>query len=178
MKIIIVDDDDLIRESLSLTTLSLEDDIEVVGEAEDGDAAVTLCENVQPDIALMDIRMPVLDGIGATRLIKERFPSSKIMMLTTFADKANIQQALAAGADGYLLKTDETEMMASKLRALMIGSGVLDPDVLKQLIKPINPIMEQLSPRERDITRLVAQGTIRKSPHNFFLPKERLRIKY
>jgi len=161
MKIIIVDDDDLIRESLSLT-LSLEDDIDVVGEAEDGNAAVTLCENVQPDIALMDIRMPVLDGIGATRLIKERFPNSKIMMLTTFADKANIQQALAAGADGYLLKTDETDMIASKLRALMIGSGVLDPDVLKQLIKPINPIMDQLSPRERDITRLVAQGLTNK----------------
>jgi len=161
MKIIIVDDDALIRESLSLT-LTLEDDIEVVGEAEDGSAALALCEKCQPDIALMDIRMPNIDGIGATRLIKDQFPTIKIMMLTTFADKANIQQALSAGADGYLLKTDETEKIAGKLRALMSGSGVLDVDVLKQLTRPVNPLMDSLSTRERDITRLVAQGLTNK----------------
>lgn len=161
MKIIIVDDDALIRESLSLT-LSLEDDIQVVGEAEDGSIALALCEKLQPDIVLMDIRMPNIDGIGATRLIKEKFPTVKIMMLTTFADKANIQQALAAGADGYLLKTDETETIAGKLRALMTGSGVLDADVLKQLARPVNPLMDKLSTRERDITRLVAQGLTNK----------------
>jgi DNA-binding NarL/FixJ family response regulator len=161
MKIIIVDDDDLIRESLTLT-LSLEDDIEIVGEAIDGSEAVALCKQVLPDIVLMDIRMPNIDGIGATRLITERFPNIKIMMLTTFADKANIQQALTAGAAGYLLKTDETELMASKLRTLMSGSGVLDSNVLKQLIRPISPKIEQLSTRERDITRLVAQGLTNK----------------
>jgi len=161
MKLIIVDDDDLIRESLSLT-LSLENDIEVAGVAEDGSVALTLCEQRQPDIVLMDIRMPNIDGIGATRLIKERFPNIKIMMLTTFADKANIQQALAAGADGYLLKTDETDNIAGKLRALMSGSGVLDVDVLKQLTRPVNPLMASLSTRERDITRLVAQGLTNK----------------
>lgn len=161
MKIIIVDDDDLIRESLTLT-LSLEDDIDIVGEAIDGSEAVALCKQVLPDIVLMDIRMPNIDGIGATRLITERFPNIKIMMLTTFADKANIQQALTAGAAGYLLKTDETELMASKLRTLMSGSGVLDSNVLKQLIRPISPSIEQLSTRERDITRLVAQGLTNK----------------
>jgi len=142
--------------------LSLEDDIQVVGEAEDGSIALALCEKLQPDIVLMDIRMPNIDGIGATRLIKEKFPTVKIMMLTTFADKANIQQALAAGADGYLLKTDETETIAGKLRALMTGSGVLDADVLKQLARPVNPLMDKLSTRERDITRLVAQGLTNK----------------
>jgi two-component system, NarL family, response regulator LiaR len=161
MKIIIVDDDDLIRESLTLT-LSLEDDIDIVGEAIDGNEAVALCKQVLPDIVLMDIRMPNIDGIGATRLITKRFPNIKIMMLTTFADKANIQQALTAGAAGYLLKTDETEQMASKLRTLMNGSSVLDSNVLKQLIRPISPKMEQLSTRERDITRLVAQGLTNK----------------
>lgn len=161
MKIIIVDDDDLIRESLTLT-LSLEDDIDIVGEAIDGSEAIALCKQVQPDIVLMDIRMPNIDGIGATRLITERFPNIKIMMLTTFADKANIQQALTAGAAGYLLKTDETELMASKLRTLMSGSGVLDSNVLKQLIRPISPKIEQLSTRERDITRLIAQGLTNK----------------
>jgi len=161
MNIIIVDDDELIRESLSLT-LSLEDDIEVAGVAEDGGIAVTLCERVQPDIVLMDIRMPKVDGIAATRLIKDQFPKVKIMMLTTFADKANIQQALAAGADGYLLKTDETEQVAGKLRTLMAGSGVVDADVLKQLTRPVNPLMDELTTRERDITRLVAQGLTNK----------------
>jgi DNA-binding NarL/FixJ family response regulator len=161
MRIIIVDDDDLIRESLSLT-LSLEEDIEVVGVAENGSVAVALSEKLQPDIALMDIRMPSLDGVGATRLIKERFPNIKIMMLTTFADKGNIQQALSAGADGYLLKTDETDMIAGKLRALMTGSGILDPDVLRQLTKPVNSKMDELSTRERDIARLVAQGLTNK----------------
>lgn len=161
MKIIIVDDDDLIRESLTLT-LSLEDDIDIVGEAIDGNEAVALCKQVLPDIVLMDIRMPNIDGIGATRLITKRFPNIKIMMLTTFADKANIQQALTAGAAGYLLKTDETEQMASRLRTLMNGSSVLDSKVLKQLIRPISPKMEQLSTRERDITRLVAQGLTNK----------------
>jgi len=161
MKIIIVDDDELIRESLSLT-LSLENDIEVVGVAKDGGIAIALCESVQPDIVLMDIRMPKIDGIAATRLIKDQFPEVKIMMLTTFADKANIQQALAAGADGYLLKTDETAAIAGKLRTLMAGSGVVDAEVLKQLTRPVNPLMDQLSIRERDITRLVAQGLTNK----------------
>jgi DNA-binding NarL/FixJ family response regulator len=161
MKLIIVDDDALIRESLSLT-LGLEDDIEVVGEAEDGRAALDLCENLQPDIALMDIRMPNVDGITATRLMRERFPNIKIMMLTTFADKANIQQALSAGANGYLLKTDETDGVAGKLRTLMSGSGVLDPEVLNQLTRPTSSLMDKLSTRERDITRLVAQGLTNK----------------
>lgn len=161
MRIIIVDDDDLIRESLSLT-LSLEDDIEIVGEAVDGSVALILCEKLQPDLALMDIRMPGIDGIAATRLIKDRFPKIKIMVLTTFADKSNIQQALTAGADGYLLKTDETQAMAVKLRTLMSGSGILDPNVLKQLTRPESPLIDQLSTRERDIARLVAQGLTNK----------------
>jgi len=177
MKLIIVDDDELIRESLTLT-LTLEDDIEVVGVAEDGGRAIALCEKEKPDIVLMDIRMPHIDGIGATRLIKERFPTIKIMMLTTFADKANIQQALSAGADGYLLKTDEIETIAGKLRALMSDVGILDADVLKQLTRPVNPLMDSLSTRERDITRLVAQGLTNKEIANqLFLSEGTVRNK-
>lgn len=165
MRVLVVDDDDLIRESLSLT-LALEEDIQVVGEAMDGSVALTLCEALQPEVILMDIRMPNIDGIGATRLIKEKFPSVKIMMLTTFADKANIQHALSAGADGYLLKTDETDQIAGKLRTLMSGSGVIDADALKQLTRPVNPLMESLSTRDRDIIRLVAQGLTNKEIAN------------
>jgi DNA-binding NarL/FixJ family response regulator len=161
MRILLVDDDELIRESLTLT-LSLEDDIDIVGEADNGKEALQLCAALAPDIVLMDIRMPALDGIGAAQAIKKKHPDIKIMMLTTFADKGNIQNALSAGANGYLLKTDETAAIAGKLRTLMSGSGVIDADALKQLTRPVNSLMEALSPRERDIARLVAQGLTNK----------------
>jgi len=161
MKLLIVDDDPLIRKSLSLT-LAREDDITVVGTASDGAEALEMCGALTPDILLMDIRMPGMDGIAATRLIKQRHPHVRIMMLTTFDDKPNIQQALAAGADGYLIKTDKISDIAGKLRIMMGGTGVLDVDVLKKLAAQENPALEQLTQRERDIARLVAQGLTNK----------------
>jgi len=161
MNLLITDDDPLIRKSLSLT-LSKEPDITVVGTAADGAEAVAMCETLAPDILLMDIRMPGMDGIAATRLIKQRYPHIPIMMLTTFDDKPNIQQALSAGADGYLIKTDKIADIAGKLRVMMDGTGVLDADVLKKLAAPENPNLEQLTQRERDIARLVAQGLTNK----------------
>jgi DNA-binding NarL/FixJ family response regulator len=157
MKILIVDDDSLVRKSLTIL-LSCEDDIKVVGEAENGERAFELCREKQPDIVLMDIRMPLVDGIAATTRIKANYPNIKIMMLTTFDDKPNISQALAAGADGYLLKTDEISDIAMKLRTLASGFSVLNPGVLKQLTTPKNPMLDELTPREGDIIRLVAQG--------------------
>jgi len=161
MKVLIVDDDELIQKSLSLT-LSRESDIEVIGCASDGGAAVKLCGESPPDIVLMDIRMPNVDGIAATRLIKQRFPNTKIMMLTTFDDKPNINQALAAGADGYLIKTDKIADIAGKLRIMLSGAGVIDPDALKKLTTAENSALDGLTARERDITRLVAQGLTNK----------------
>ena len=161
MKLLIVDDDPLILKSLAMT-LSREDDITVIGCAEDGSKALDMCAQKNPDIVLMDIRMPGIDGVEATRLIKRRYPSVRVMMLTTFDDKANIQQALSAGADGYLLKTDEISNIAEKLRTLLSGAGVLDAEVLKKLTAQENPALEQLTPRERDIVRLVAQGLANK----------------
>jgi len=161
LKVLLVDDDELIRESLALT-LSFEDDIEIVGEAEDGVFAVTMCDALNPDVILMDIRMPKMDGIAATGLIKKKYSNIKIMMLTTFDDKANIQQALASGADGYLLKTDETNQIADKLRVLFNGSGIIDHSLLRHFARPANPLLEKLSPREKEITELVAQGMTNK----------------
>ncbi|MCL2213061.1 MAG: response regulator transcription factor [Oscillospiraceae bacterium] len=161
MKLIIVDDDALIRKSLSIT-LSKEADITVAGMASNGDEAISLCEEVNPDIILMDIRMPVMDGIAAVRTIKKRYPHIKIMMLTTFDDKPNIQQALSAGADGYLIKMDKIADIAGRLRTMMGGSGVLDMDVMKKLTQQENPALETLTPREKDIARLVAQGMTNK----------------
>ena len=161
MKLLIVDDDALILKSLSIA-LSREDDIEIIGCASDGAEALKICGEQQPDIALMDIRMPGVDGIAATRLIKQRYPNVRIMMLTTFDDKPNIQQALSAGADGYLIKTDKVSDIAGKLRVMMDGTGVLGADVLKKLTKTENLDLDKLTVRERDITRLIAQGLTNK----------------
>lgn len=161
MKLLIVDDDPLIRKSLSLM-LTREADITVIGTAANGAEAIEMCGAHQPDVVLMDIRMPTMDGIAATRSIKKACPHMRIMMLTTFDDKPNIQQALSAGADGYLLKTDEIFDIAGKLRTLVDGAGVLDVEVLKKLTAPENPALEQLTSRERDIVRLVAQGLANK----------------
>ena len=175
MKLLIVDDDVLIQRSLSLT-LSREEDITVIGCASDGAEALRICEEVPPDIVLMDIRMPGVDGIAATRLIKRRHPDVRIMMLTTFDDKPNIQQALSAGADGYLVKTDKISDIAGKLRTMMDGTGVLGADVLKKLTAQENPALEQLTARERDIARLVAQGLTNKEiAAHFFLSEGTVR---
>jgi len=161
VKLLIVDDDPLIRKSLEIS-LSREADIAVIGLANDGTEAIEICNNNLPDAVLMDINMPGMDGIAATRLIKSRYPLVKIMMLTTFDDRPNIQQALAAGADGYLIKTDKISSIAGKLRLLVEGTGVLGADVLKKLAPQENPALKTLTPRERDIARLVAQGLTNK----------------
>jgi len=159
MKVLIVDDDSLIRESLSLI-LTCEGDITVCGLAEDGVNALKICQTTQPDVVLMDIRMPNMDGVAATRLIKKEYPHIRIMMLTTFDDKSNIQQALTAGAEGYLLKTDDLSDIANKLRVFVAGVGILDAGVIKKLTE--NPNLKQLTPREQEITQLVAQGLTNK----------------
>lgn len=161
MRLLIVDDDPLILNSLEIS-LSREKNISVVGTALDGLQAVEMCEAVQPDAVLMDIRMPGMDGIAATRLIKSRFPQIRIMMLTTFDDRQNIQQALSAGADGYLLKTDKINQISEKLSLLVNGTAVLGAEVLKKLAPQENPALDTLTPRERNIARLVAQGQTNK----------------
>ncbi|MCL2227722.1 MAG: response regulator transcription factor [Oscillospiraceae bacterium] len=161
MRLLIVDDDPLILSSLEIK-LGLEADIEIVGCAHDGAEAVRLCDAAAPDAALMDIRMPGMDGIAATRIIKNRHPNVRIMMLTTFDDRPNIQQALAAGADGYLLKTDKISGIAGKLRVMMDGTSILGAEVLRKLAPTENPALEALTSRERDIARLVAQGLTNK----------------
>ena len=161
MRLLITDDDSLIRKSLEIT-LSREEGITVAATASDGAEAVDVCKNHDIDVVLMDIRMPGMDGVAATKLIKSRYPHIRIMMLTTFDDRPNIQQALAAGADGYLLKTDKISGIATALHTIMKGTSVLDTDVLRKLAPPPNPALETLTPREQDITRLVAQGLTNK----------------
>jgi len=157
MKVLLVDDDKLILQSLKIT-LSKEADMTVIGAISDGREALEICKVDPPDIILMDIQMPNINGIQSTRLIKEHFPDILIMMLTTFADQAHIKEAMAVGASGYLLKTDPLSDLATRLRMLHAGTGIMSADALKQLTQKENPALKTLTPREHDIARLVAQG--------------------
>ncbi|GAB2571731.1 response regulator transcription factor [Gracilibacillus alcaliphilus] len=157
MKIIIVDDDEMVYESLQLL-FSREKDIKVIGTANDGAQAIAACEASQPDAVLMDIQMPGMDGIQATRELKRRWPQIRVMMLTTFEDERNIRLALLAGAEGYLLKSAPVQDMAQQLRALDSGSSVLHANVLRQLTQPEKKGLDVLTTRETDILQLVAQG--------------------
>lgn len=158
MKILIVDDDELVCKSLNVL-LSREKDMDVIGIAHNGADALSSCRLIQPDIVLMDIQMPIMNGIQATRQIKSDWPQIHIMMLTTFKDEKNIRLAIHAGAEGYLIKSTEVSSMAQQLRALMSGSTVLDADVLRKLTQPSEVDgLEGLTPREKDIAGLVANG--------------------
>lgn len=157
LKILIVDDDALICQSLQVL-LSRETDMAVIGTAQDGEEAITCCERGIPDVILMDIRMPGMDGIQATREVKRRWPQIRVMMLTTFQDKQSITFALLAGAEGYLLKSTPISSMAVQIRALGSGSSVLDADVLKRLTQADHKRLDKLTQRENEIAELVAQG--------------------
>lgn len=157
MKLLIVDDDPLICKSLALM-LAKEPDFDILGTVQNGAEAVRFCREDPPDLVLMDLRMPELDGIQATRMLKKDLPRIRVIMLTTFQDKPNIQQALKAGAEGYLLKTDQIKKIAEKLRMVYAGTAVLDGEVLKTLTTPQLPLLTKLTGREQEVLALVTQG--------------------
>jgi DNA-binding NarL/FixJ family response regulator len=156
MNVIIVDDDPLVCQSLKLL-LAKETDFNVAGTAGNGQEAIDLCQD-DTDIVLMDIQMPVMDGIESTKVIKQKFPGIQIMMLTTFRDEQNIRHALNAGAEGYVLKSTPVEKMADQIRALKAGATILDADVFKTIMEPETISLEGLTDREADIVESVAQG--------------------
>lgn len=157
MRILIVDDDALVARSLRVL-LSAETDLEIVGMAFDGAHAVSDCERLRPDAVLMDIRMPGMDGIEATRRIKELSPVIHVIMLTTFQDDRSVRLAVQAGAEGYLLKSTPADGMAEKLRAVASGSAVIDADVFHRLAEPEKIPVEGLTLRETEVMELVARG--------------------
>lgn len=157
MKLLIVDDDPLVCQSLQLL-LGKEDDFETVSTAGNGREAIATCQRERPDVILLDIRMPAMDGIECLKAIKRQWPAIRIMMLTTFRDEHNIRMALKAGAEGYLLKSTSIENMAQQIRALRAGSTILDAEVLKTIVEPDGTKLAGLTDRERDIVELVAQG--------------------
>ena len=167
IRVLLVDDESLIRRGLS-AILQLESDIEVVGEADTGQLAVKYVEQLQPDVVLMDVRMPIMDGVAATRTITQLFPNTKVLVLTTFAEDTYITEALKYGAMGYLLKGTPSEELIQAIRSvtkgyLQVGPGLAQP-VMSQLPSIQSPPKElqDLTPREREILKCIAAGASNK----------------
>lgn len=165
MRLLIADDEAMVRSGLRLLVES-EADIEVIGEAADGHEAVELAATRRPDVVLMDIRMPGLDGLGATAKILSRRDAPKVVVLTTFDEDENVYEALRAGASGFLLKTARPEQLLQALRTVAQGNALLDPVVTRRLIDTfgrrlklqVPRELEELTQREREVLRLVARG--------------------
>jgi DNA-binding NarL/FixJ family response regulator len=164
IRLLLVDDENLIRRGLK-ALLKLEADLEIVGEAENGTDAIAQVEKLQPDVVLMDIRMPIMDGVAATRQICQQFSTTKIIILTTFADEDYVAQALRYGAAGYLLKDTPSEELAQAIRMVYKGYTQLGPGIGKVMgqipvaSKSTPPGWEELTPRELEILKLIAKGS-------------------
>ncbi|MFJ4102122.1 response regulator [Amycolatopsis japonica] len=157
--IMLVDDHPVVREGLR-GMLEAEPDLSVIGEAGSGDEAVALSLVKQPDVILMDLRMPGLDGVGATRKILADRPGQRVVVLTTYETDADILRAVEAGASGYLLKDASRAELAGAIRAASRGETVLAPSVAGKLVNRVrNPKASPLSAREIEVLRLVAQGS-------------------
>lgn len=159
IRLLIADDHAVVRAGLSQLVSTL-DEVELVGVAADGAEAVELCAERVPDVVLMDIEMPTLDGIEATRRIKERQPEIAVVVLTSFSDRERILGALDAGAAGYLLKDAEPEELARAVGAAAAGDVPLDPKAARALLSAHTgtPKAHELSEREREVLLLLAEG--------------------
>jgi len=158
IRLLIADDHAVVREGLERLVATF-DGVELVGAAANGQEAVDRCRAVEPDVVLMDIEMPVLDGIAATRTIAAAQPGIAVVVLTSFSDREQILRALDAGAVGYLLKDAEPDEIAKAVRAAARGESPLDPRAGRALLsaRAASPV-DGLSEREREVLRLVAQG--------------------
>ncbi len=166
IRVLICDDHALFRRGLVMV-LESEDGIEVVAEAEDGEDAVAKAAEAAPDVILMDVRMPKMSGIDATRAIAEVVPTAKILMLTVSDDEEDLYEAVKAGATGYLLKEISIEEVANAIRAVMSGQSLISPSMASKLLSEFNNLAKQaqqkvmaprLTDRELQVLKLVAKG--------------------
>ena len=167
--VLVVDDDPLVRSALTLM-LGGDAGLSVVGEAPDGAAGLAACRELRPDVVLMDIRMPVLDGIDATRALKQGDPSPQVIVLTTFDADEHVLQALAAGADGFLLKDTPPAEIVAAIRAVAAGEPMLSPSATRAVLSRIREsspdgrgddarrALDGLTDRERDVALEVGRG--------------------
>lgn len=174
IRVLLVDDQLLFREGLG-TLLSVHDDIQIIGEAENGQQAVQQVELLRPDVVLMDVRMPVLDGVAAAKQIHEKFPQTRVIMLTTFDDDEYVFEGLRAGAAGYLLKDVPSQKLVEAIRVAAEGQSFLEPSVAAKVVAEFNRIsatavtpliqkglVEPLSQRELEILQHLATGASNK----------------
>lgn len=158
IRLMIADDHPVVRDGLR-AILGSQPDLQIVGEAPDGAVAVKLAVELAPDVVLMDLRMPALDGVSAIRQIRARQPSVRILVLTTYDTDADILPAIEAGATGYLLKDAPREELFRAIRATAAGEAVLAPAVAARLMGKMRaPAEEKLSARELEVLELVAGG--------------------
>ncbi|MCB8976513.1 MAG: response regulator transcription factor [Ardenticatenaceae bacterium] len=166
IRILLVDDQRLMRDGLR-TLLELEPDLDVVGEVSNGQEAVQIYPDLQPNVVLMDIRMPVMNGVEATERLCQDWPDAKIIILTTFDDDAYVFDGIRAGAKGYLLKDVSGEELATAVRAVSSGSALLGSSVAQRVLaqfaglaasKSASALPEPLSDRELEILQLIAEG--------------------
>ncbi len=168
IRLLLVDDQRLMREGLR-TLLEMEPDLQVVGEAGNGQEGVDAHAALLPDVVLMDVRMPVMDGVEATRRLRARWPAARVIILTTFDDDDYVFDGLRAGAAGYLLKDVSIQDLADAIHTVMAGGVLIEPSVARKVVaefarmaapapRPSQSLDEPLSEREMEILRLLAQG--------------------
>ena len=160
IRVVLVDDHTMVRRGLA-TFLKVFDDLELAGEAANGEAGIQLCAQALPNVVLMDIVMPGMGGVTATRAIRQQFPEVQVIALTSFKDKGLVQDALEAGAIGYLLKDVSADELAQAIRAAHAGRGTLSPEAAQALVQaatqPPTP-GHDLTERERDVLVLLVKG--------------------
>lgn len=163
INLLLVDDQNAYRQGLA-ELLALEPDLSIVGQAENGKRAIALTQQHQPDVILMDVRMPICNGVEATRVIHQRYPWIRVLVLSTFDEDEYIWQSLQVGALGYLLKSTPASQLADAIRVLSQGCSQLGPTIAPKVFAQLNPVQPQavvtatLSEREKDVVRLLGQG--------------------
>jgi DNA-binding NarL/FixJ family response regulator len=161
--VLLVDDHSLLRSGLA-TLIDSAPDLEVVGQAADGEQALEVALECTPDVILMDLSMPVVDGVEATRNVLAALPDTKVVVLTSFSDRAQVERALQAGAIGYVLKDADPQDLVAAVRSAAAGHAPIDPRVARALLpsaRVASPV-EQLSAREIEVLRLIGKGMANK----------------
>ena len=169
VRVLLADDQAMVRAGFRMI-LELEEGIEVVGEAQDGEEAVAAARRARPDVIVMDVRMPRLDGVAATRrVVEELEPPPRVLVVTTFDEDEPVYEALRAGASGFLLKNAPPEQLVEAVRAVAAGEGLLSPEVTRRVIEefarrspppeaPGTDALDELTERELEVLRLMARG--------------------
>jgi len=162
IRVLIADDHAVLREGLR-SFLELQEGIEIVGDASDGEEAVALAEQLRPGVVLMDLVMPKLDGVEAMRMLRERVPDARVIILTSYIDDDRLLPAIRAGAAGYLLKNAEPQELARAIRTADAGEALIDPSVAARLVERLatddrRDDYESLTTREREVLELIGRG--------------------